>query len=165
MKNDCEQLRALVLRIATMFNLNEGETDLIKAHNYSNLVSILQGFFKQISPDELGELSEDEVALLREHGFKTEEEDAVALELKDIGFEAYVTYIIFRQTKPFTVFDVMMNANELYKGVKGTKLPDAEAMEQTLSMMELYSNKTTPYVVEIESGLYDLNPMIKIGGY
>ena len=92
------------MKIGILFNLTEGELELIKSHNKKNLLEILYSFFDQICDTDFEHLSEEDIAMLRYYGYKTEEEIVAETDFKLIPFTAYITYIMMRKRNNHSVW-------------------------------------------------------------
>ena len=94
--------------------------ELIKSHNKKkNLLEILYSFFDQICDTDFEHLSEEDIAMLRYYGYKTEEEIVAETDFKLIPFTAYITYIMMRKKKPFSLEDILLGCLLFLQGVYG----------------------------------------------
>lgn len=164
MNKSTERLRALVMKIGILFNLTEGELELIKSHNKKNLLEILYNFFDQLCDADFEHLSEEDIALLRYYGYKTEEEIVAETDFKSIPFTAYITYIMMRKKQPFSMEEILLDASYFYKECTGLEMEKEKAEEDIKTVFSVLSHRNSAYILQVGDGQYEVNPLAAIGG-
>ncbi len=157
-----EELRKLALKIATMYYFTESQIKFIEVCNKKDLHAAIKEMIPQLVKSDLSLFDEGEMKILRQHGFMTEEEEAAVMALNKTSFEACVVYHIFKQSKPFGVLDVMMDAMDLYNTLHEKKMEVPDASRRVGTLLDLFSHKNVGYLLET-NGEYEINPLARIG--
>jgi hypothetical protein len=164
---DYEKEEKLLRKICAVFNSTDNEIDLVIGQPKETYRQIIQDCFPQIDESDLPRFDFNEMVFLRELGYKTEAEQAVAPELdaetlSRITVENCAAIAMLDGNLGVFDFDTMLQtARELFAKYKDLTL-EPEFLEKCKNMLDMFSNEKVGFIVKREEGFYEVNLKAKV---
>lgn len=159
--------KGLLETICKLFNSTEAELEAIFALPADTYKESIIKTIPEITEEDLASMSEAEVILLRELGYKTTMEAVALIEDTVSGMESLTPasatgmVILNQQLGVFTLPKLVAEVRELYTQFKTIK-DEGKFIDEIERTLQLYTETKVQYVIKHTSELYEINLDAKI---
>jgi len=162
-----ERQKELLRKICSIFNAPEHELDSVLNAPPETYADAIKSTFSELVPEDLEQMTADDLKVLRELGYQTEEEKALNISededvFKELTPEASATLVLFRGSLPVFCFeDLVRESKAIYTQFKTIK-DETLFRDGVKEAFDLYRKMRVGYITQRADDLYELNLTSKL---